>query len=461
MVTDPIELADLQAAAAAHVATDAPFAIDTELTDHAFDDVAESWRRSAEDHHVDQGSTLAPNVLTAAELRYSREPLEAIASAAQSELDHLHALVRRAGYVALLCDTNGIAIDCRGDAARSAQFRYWGVWVGGVWSEAIEGTNGIGTCIAEQRPITVHQTQHFRARHGSLSCSGAPVFGADARQAAVLDVSSIDSALSAQSHELTLPLVVASARALEERLFREAFARSWIVTLAPLNGEIAAPFLAVDRDYRIVGADIRARAEFGLTQERLDAGLSLWTLFARASSLLQRRGTAADRVVGLQDRSGGGSRCALVSAPVLSLRSKVSAIDAEFLMRPRATLLPELERQFVVQPARGGLSVSALRRVCEFVESRLEENISLDAMAAQAHLSVYHFARAFKFSTGVSPHRYVLEQRVRRAQQLLVQTDLPLAAIANAAGFSDQGHLSRQFRALDGTTPSSYRKTKR
>jgi AraC-like DNA-binding protein/PAS domain-containing protein len=461
MVTSPIELADREGAATSHVATDAPLAIDAELPDHAFDDVAESWRRSAEDHHVDQASTLAPNVLTAAEVRLSREPLEGIARAAQSELDRLHGLVRRAGYVTLLCDTNGIAIDCRGNAARSAQFRHWGVWVGGVWSEAIEGTNGIGTCIAEQRPITVHQTQHFRARHGSLSCSGAPVFGVDARQAAVLDVSSIDSALSAQSHELTLPLVIASARALEERLFREAFARSWIVTLAPLSGEIAAPFLAVDRDHRIVGADIRARAEFGLTQERLDAGLSVWALFARTGSLLQRRGSGADRVVGLQDRNGGGPRCALVSEPVLSLRSQVSAIDSEFLMRPRATLLPELERQFVIEPARGGLSVGALRRVCEFIESHLEENIGLDAMAAQAHLSVYHFARAFKFSTGVPPHRYVMEQRVKRAQHLLVQTDLPLAAIASAVGFSDQGHLSRQFRALAGTTPSSYRKTQR
>ena len=81
-------------------------------------------------------------------------------------------------------------------------------------------------------------------------------------------------------------------------------------------------------------------------------------------------------------------------------------------------------------------------------------------MAAEAHLSVYHFARAFRLSTGVSPLRYVMQRRVGRAQQLLAQTNMPLATIASAVGFFDQAHFSRQFRRLVGTTPSRYRRTK-
>jgi transcriptional regulator of acetoin/glycerol metabolism len=432
--------------------------VDRERTvDSAFDEVAASWRRSA-NHRIDPASTVAPHVLTTPELRESREPIEAMVRAAQPELDRLYDVVRRAGYVVLFCDTNGVAIDYRGDESRSAQFRHWGVWVGGNWSEAMEGTNGIGTCIAEQRPITVHQTQHFRARHGSLSCSGAPVFSADARLTAVLDISSIDSDLSSQSHGLTLSVVVAAARALEERLFREAYAQSWIVALAP-TGDQAAPLLAVDRDHRVVGADAQARAEFGLGPECLARGLSLWDLFAANPSVFRRPGTGADSVAGLRDKHGGGLRCALVSAPVRRVRSHISADDAVFLMRPRVTLLTELERHFAVQLPRGGLSAGALRRVCEFVETRLEDQINLETLAAEARLSVYYFARAFKTSTGVSPHRYVLEQRVKRARQLLVQTDLPLSAIASAVGFFDQGHFSRQFRSLVGTTPSSFRRT--
>jgi transcriptional regulator of acetoin/glycerol metabolism len=464
MATDPVDQDGGQDAESAGDASGTTSVVADPMLDRerwvdcAFDEVAASWRRSAENHRIDPASMVAPHVLTTAELRESREPIEAMVRAAQSELDRLYGVVRRAGYVVLFCDTDGVAIDYRGDEGRSAQFRYWGVWVGGSWSEAMEGTNGIGTCIAEQRPVTVHQTQHFRARHGSLSCSGAPVFGADARLTAVLDVSSIDSDLSSQSHGLTLPVVVAAARALEERLFREAYARSWIVALAP-TGDQVAPLLAVDRDHRVVGADARARAQFGLRQESLDRGLSLWDLFTANPSLFRRQGVRRDSVVGLRDKHGGGLRCALVSAPVRSVRSHISADDAEFLMRPRVSLLTEIERHFAVQPPRGGLSAGALRRVCEFVESHLEDDINLETLAAEARLSVYHFARAFKQSTGVSPHRYVLEQRVKRARQLLVETDLPLSAIAGAVGFFDQGHFSRQFRSLVGTTPSSFRKT--
>jgi transcriptional regulator of acetoin/glycerol metabolism/AraC-like DNA-binding protein len=465
MATDPIEEDGGQDAESAREASGASSVVADPVVDRerwvdgAFDEVAASWQRSAESHRIDPASMVAPHILTTAELRESREPIEAMVRAVQSELDRVYGVVRRAGYVVLFCDTNGVAIDYRGDETRSSQFRDWGVWVGGSWSEAMEGTNGIGTCIAEQRPITVHQAQHFRARHGSLSCSSAPVFGADGRLTAVLDVSSIDSDMSSQSHGLTLPVVAAAARTLEERLFREAYTRSWIVALAPA-GDRSAPLLAVDRDHRIVGADGRARAEFGLRQERLVRGLSLWDLFTRNPSLLRRQEAGADNVVGLRDKHGS-LRCALVSAPVRSVRSHIGADAAEFLMRPRITLLPELERHFEVQPPRGGLSAGALRRVCEFVESHLEDGINLETLAAEAHLSVYHFARAFKLSTGVSPLRYVLEQRVKQARQLLIQTDLPLSRIACAVGFFDQGHFSRQFRSLVGTTPSSFRRTNR
>jgi AraC-like DNA-binding protein len=435
-------------------------AIEGRASDPEIDEVSLSWRRSAERHRVDPENTAPPRILTAGELRDSREPIESLVLAAQSELDRLYAIVRQPGYVVLLCDPTGIAIDHRGSDERSAQLRYWGIWSGAVWSEEVEGTNGIGTCIAERRPITVHQTQHFRARHISLSCSGSPVFGPEGELAAVIDVSSIDPGLSAHSHALTLPLVAASARAHEERLFRERFARAWVIAVAPLSDEQLAPLLAIDRDYRVVGADRCARAEFGITQESLDSGLSLWTLFARTSSLLQRRDGGADTLVGLEEVGGIEPRCALVSPPALSLRARISVCDATFLMRPRSMLLTELERRFSVQPPRGGLPAGVLRRICEHIESHLENNISLEVLAADARLSVYHFARAFRQSMGISPHRYVMQQRVKKAQEMLARTDLSLASIAIAVGFADQSHFSRHFRRLVGTTPSGFRRAR-
>jgi len=108
-------------------------------------------------------------------------------------------------------------------------------------------------------------------------------------------------------------------------------------------------------------------------------------------------------------------------------------------------------------PARGGLPPRALRRVREYIAAHLEENITLATLAAVVGFSMYHFARAFKESEGVTPHRFLLECRVRRAQELLAATELPLSEIAVAAGFSDQSHFARRFREFVGVVPSRYR----
>ena len=159
-------------------------------------------------------------MLTRNELQDFQEPLSRLIFDAREELDRLYSVVRQARYVVLLCDHKGVAIDHRGCAEDAEQFKYWGTWLGGVWSEEVEGTNGIGTCIIDERPVNVHRSQHFRARHISLSCSGAPIFDTDGRLSAVLDVSCIDPNLSEQSHALTGALTEASARAIQERAFR-------------------------------------------------------------------------------------------------------------------------------------------------------------------------------------------------------------------------------------------------
>ncbi len=177
------------------------------------EEVATSWQRCANQYRVNPLQNEAPRILT-------REPLDQLIFSAQEEIDRLYKVVRAAGYTLLFCDTAGVAVEHRGDDDDASRFKYWGTWLGGVWSEAIEGTNGIGTCIAEERPVTVHRSQHFRSRHINLSCSGAPVFDVDGRLMAVLDVSAIDPELSERAHALTGALTVNSARAIEERFFR-------------------------------------------------------------------------------------------------------------------------------------------------------------------------------------------------------------------------------------------------
>ena len=122
------------------------------------------------------------------------------------------------------------------------------------------------------------------------------------------------------------------------------------------------------------------------------------------------------------------------------------------------TLPPDYDRGLPVTTCiRGGLPPRVLRRVREYMETHLDENISLQALAGIAKLSIFHFARAFKQSEGLPPHEYLVRCRVGRVRELLTETDLPLAEIALASGFSDQSHCARRFRQHVGLTPSSYR----
>ena len=105
-----------------------------------------------------------------------------------------------------------------------------------------------------------------------------------------------------------------------------------------------------------------------------------------------------------------------------------------------------------------GLPGALLQRVIEFVQEHLEEDLTLQQLSDLAHMSPYHFARMFKKSTGMAPHRYLVAQRIERAKSLLSDRRLGLAEIAYAAGFPSQSHFTATFSRLVGTTPGAYRR---
>jgi len=109
-------------------------------------------------------------------------------------------------------------------------------------------------------------------------------------------------------------------------------------------------------------------------------------------------------------------------------------------------------------PRRGGLGPSQERRVKELIVASLHEDISLARLAAECELSTRHFARAFRQSTGLSPHRWLLKCRAERARELLADRDLSLAEIATSCGFADQSHLTRIFSVIFGLSPGAWRR---
>lgn len=109
-----------------------------------------------------------------------------------------------------------------------------------------------------------------------------------------------------------------------------------------------------------------------------------------------------------------------------------------------------------LEPERGGgLTRRALGLVAGYVDDNIAAKLSLEDLAAQANLSPRHFARAFKESTGLSPHRYVVHRRIERAKDLLLR-GLSVGEVARRTGFADQSHLSRHFRRLTGVTPKAF-----
>lgn len=107
----------------------------------------------------------------------------------------------------------------------------------------------------------------------------------------------------------------------------------------------------------------------------------------------------------------------------------------------------------------GGLSQPQLRRVIEFIRTRLDEDLSLTHLASLVGMSQFHFARLFKVSTGETPHQYVLSLRVERARDLLKKAEMPISEVARASGFNGAVQFSRAFLKMAGMTPSEYRKS--
>ena len=110
------------------------------------------------------------------------------------------------------------------------------------------------------------------------------------------------------------------------------------------------------------------------------------------------------------------------------------------------------------KPARGGLAPWQARRACEKLESDLGGKLPLVQIAAEFDLSVSHFSRAFRISTGLPPHQWLLQQRVKAAKQLMTVRDLPLSDIAMSAGFANQSHFTRVFSAVVGVSPGAWRR---
>nr|WP_231854274.1 helix-turn-helix domain-containing protein [Gluconacetobacter diazotrophicus] len=231
--------------------------------------LAASWRRCMGDYALDPSGWGQPDLLSCVELRQSCDKAGPLLRFADPELDRLHAVVGSLDYAVLLADSTGIVLTRRTAQTVERGCRRWHLWPGASWNERDEGTNGIGTCLAEGRAVTVHMNQHWRVNLRYLTCSAVPVYDALGRLAGALDASSFRPDPDGREVALIRIAITEAARRIEARCFTDLYRGQMIVRMGEGDeGEegdgSSAPMLALDSDRRVVGATQAARRRMGL-----------------------------------------------------------------------------------------------------------------------------------------------------------------------------------------------------
>jgi len=282
--------------------------------------VIDSWRRSLANYGLDPSRTSNPRILTSHELREVRTPLEQFLAFSRPALERLYERVREAGYVLLFTDVHGRTVDYLGNEAYKEELRHAGLYLGACWSESEEGTNGPGTCIEDNEPITIHKSEHFRAPNTALTCSAAPIFGPQGELLAIADASALYSPDDKKSQALVLQMVIDTAKLIENAHFVDVARNYWLLRLARAPEYLDFEpdcMLAVDEKGTVIYSTRDAREHLRACPRETD----LAKVFDTSLEKLLAGGTGRSSARVIQVRTADGGLWYLqVRAPDLALR---------------------------------------------------------------------------------------------------------------------------------------------
>jgi transcriptional regulator of acetoin/glycerol metabolism len=294
---------------------------------------------------------MAPTVLEHGHILESRERMRQVLQVAGTEMNSLHQQLSGAGHAVLLTDARGIILNCVTAPTERKTFERAGLWLGADWSEAREGTNGIGTCLVERQSLTIHQDEHFRGRHTGLTCSASPVFDPQGELLAVLDVSSARQEVSRQSQFHTMAMVNLSAKMIESCYFLRHFENQWLLRFhlqAESLGLFSEGLLAFDGEGRICAANQSALNLLGHVRGGL-LGKPVETFFdCSLDDLLGRASTLASASWPLRTRDGRSLFATLRGQP-RAIPQPVQPRPASLPQRPAAGIClvdPALQTDF-------------------------------------------------------------------------------------------------------------------
>ena len=220
-------------------------------------DIYDSWMRCIQ-LGLDTRRPPPPEIVSPAVLRHEQQRCSLVRGLALAEMHTLHQQIAGSNFMIAFATAEGLLLDIVSDRSFDNASDAASIRPGSVWTEALCGTNGLGTSAHLKRQIVVHGGEHFFSRYNNLTCAASPVFAPDGTLAGILDASS--DCLSRQSH--TQALVAMAATQIENGLFREQH-RGNILIAFHNRGEylhtLSAGLLAVDNDGGVVAANQAAR----------------------------------------------------------------------------------------------------------------------------------------------------------------------------------------------------------
>jgi len=231
----------------------------------------DSWRRCFDNGLNPDSKPQVPQVESSLLTRMQDDFGQQAFSYALTELNGLMNMVSEVGYSASLANAQGVII---AESVKPQQAFYCeSDKLGTIWSEAVGGTNGIGTCIAEQRPVAIFRDDHFYFDLSSQACVAAPFYNPLGELQGVLNLTTCNPSIDINAHHIVYNLATKSSIVLEERLFSEHFRDYAILQIC--DSHRAAQVVAIDENGVLRGASYAARRRFGLAQNQVGR-VKLW-----------------------------------------------------------------------------------------------------------------------------------------------------------------------------------------
>lgn len=234
--------------------------------------VVRSWERCISEHGLDPGAVYQPKVVTNSQLRDYKERIDEFLQIANPLMESLFLQVANSGKIVLLTNAQGVTLKSFTNPIFSSNSEIPVPCQGTVLTEDHEGTNGIGMCLNQKRPVMIQRTEHFRASHIGQTCSDAPIFSPYDDLYAVLNVSSAGHPETEAERFQTLQLVNVYARLIEKNYFMREFRNEWVLCLSPgleSGGVVTDGLLAINGDGCILATDQTSRQKLGMDKDEL------------------------------------------------------------------------------------------------------------------------------------------------------------------------------------------------